>query len=52
MHVLCLPDEPFHYFRALRSGDQRILCSRGSSYVEFCSSKIVKGFVGYVLKPQ
>ena len=26
-----LPDEPFHNFRASRSGDRRILCSSGTS---------------------
>ena len=40
-------DEPFHNFRASRSGDRRFLCSWGTSYDGFLSSEIVKGFVGY-----
>ena len=40
------PDEPFHNFGALRSGDRRVLCSSGTSCDRSWSSKIVKGFVG------
>ena len=40
------PDEPFHNLRVWRSGDRRNLCSSGTSYDGFKSSKIVKGFVG------
>ena len=43
-----LPDEPFHNFRASRSGDRQMLCSSGTSCDGFWSSKIVKGFVGYL----
>ena len=38
-------DEPFHNFRASRSGDGRILCNSETSRDGF-SSKIVKYFVG------
>ena len=41
-----IPDLHFPNFSASRSGDHRILCSSGTSSDGFCSSNIVKGFVG------
>ena len=40
------PDEPFHNFRASRSGDWPILCSSETSWDGFWSFKNVKVFVG------
>ena len=40
------PDQPFHNFRALISGDWRILFCSGTSYDGFGSFKFVKGLVG------
>ena len=42
------PDEPFYIFRALRSGDRRILRSSGTSHDGCWSSKVVKGSVGFI----
>ena len=41
-----LPDEPFHNFRASKSGDRLLLCSSGPSSDGFWGSKVVKGSVG------
>ena len=40
------PYEPFHIFRASRSGDRRILYRSETSHDRFVSSKTVKGLVG------
>ena len=50
LHTRRIPDEPFHNFRASRSGDRQILFSSGTSCDGFWSSKIGKKFVWYSLK--
>ena len=40
------PEQPFHNVRASRSGDWLFLCSSGTQWGEFWSSKVVKRSVG------
>ena len=44
----CLPDRPFHNFRASGSGDRRIISSSLTSFGGFWSSEVVKRSVGFL----
>ena len=47
--ILMLPDWPFDFIRASRSGNMCSLCSFATSIYGFRGSKIMKGWVGYRL---